>query len=325
MRRRRSRQFAVCSSQSAVHRCRSAVRILILVPLALAGCARKAPMLPVGNGTPFPGFAAAYDQATASCRAIKTITASMGMSGKAGSTKLRGRIDAGFAAPDRARLEGIPPFGKPVFVLVAEGGRGTLVLTREDRVLRDAPPDQIVEALAGVPLGPGDLRTAIAGCGIGGSPGDGHEYSNGWIAAPAGDGTVYLRRAAAGWEVAAATRGPVTISYDDYAAGRPATIRIRATSGARTQADLTLRLSDVDINTPLDPRTFEVVLPDHAVPLTLDELRRAGPLGGASEAPLPTPNSQRPTPKSQLPIPDRAPELPTADCGLQTANCQLPT
>jgi len=240
-------------------------------------------MLPVGAGSPYPDFHSAYDGATASCRSVKTITASMAMSGRAGATKLRGRIDAGFAAPDRARLEGLHPvFGKPVFVLVADGGRGTLVLTREDRVLRDAAPDRIVEALAGVALGPEALRTAVSGCGFGGSPGPGRSYSNGWVAAPTGDGDTYLRKGAAGWEIAAATRGPVTIAYADYTNGRPGTIRIRSQSADRTTADLTLRLSDVDINTTLDPRTFDVVLPDHPVALTLDELRRAGPLGGGS-------------------------------------------
>ena len=261
-----------------------AVRALVFVAAAIlaGGCAPKALVIPAGAGTPFPDFGSAYQQATASCAAVRTITASMGMSGRAGSTRLRGRIDAGFATPDRARLEGLHPvFGKPVFVLVADGGRGTLVLTRDDRVLRDAPPDQIVEALAGVPLGPDALRTAISGCGFGGAPGAGRAYSNGWIAAGTGDGDIYLRRAGAGWEVAAATRGPVTIAYADYASGRPATIRIRAESAGRTTADLTLRLSDVDINTTLDPRTFEIELPDRPIPLTLDELRRAGPLGGS--------------------------------------------
>jgi hypothetical protein len=250
--------------------------------LLATGCAPKALVLPTGGATPYAGFAAAHDQATAACRGVKTIRASMGMSGKAGSSTVRGRIDAGFAAPDRARLEGVHPvFGRPVFVLVAEGGRGTLVLTREDRVLRDAPPEQIVEALAGVPLGADALRTAVAGCGFGGSAGEGREYPNGWIAASTGGGDTYLRRGAGGWEVAAATRGPVTIAYADYAAGRPATIRIRADSNGRTTADLTLRLSDVDINTTLDPRTFAIELPERPIPLTLDELRKAGPLGGS--------------------------------------------
>lgn len=251
--------------------------------LLLSGCAPKGPIaLPTGSGTPFPAFRSAFDEATAACRGVKTIRASMGMSGRAGSTKLRGRIDAGFAAPDRARLEGLHPvFGRPVFVLVAEGGRGTLVLTREDRVLRDAPPEQIVEALAGVPLGPDALRIAISGCGFGGEPDEGRQFSNGWVSASTGDGTIYLRRAGAEWQVAAAARGAVTIAYADYAAGRPSTIRVRAESGGRTNADLTLRLSDVDINTTLDERTFQIDLPDRPIPLTLEELRRAGPLGGS--------------------------------------------
>lgn len=205
----------------------------------------------------------------------------MAMSGKAGGNKLRGRIDAGFAAPGRARLEGIPPFGKPVFVLVADGDKGTLVLTREDRVLRDAPPDQIVEALAGVPLGPDALRTAIAGCGFGAPPTDGRAYSNGWVAAVSSEGTTFLRPREGGWEVAGAERGVVNILYSDYANGRPSTIRLLATLQGRTTTDLTLRLSDVDINTTLDPKTFDAELPDHPVPLTLQELRRAGPLGGS--------------------------------------------
>ena len=266
------------------HPVRKPCLVLLTANLVLTlACAPKAPIaLPTGAGTPFPAFKSAFDEATAACRGVKTIRASMGMSGRAGTTKLRGRIDAGFAAPDRARLEGLHPvFGRPVFVLVADGGKGTLVLTREDRVLRDAAPDQIVEALAGVPLGADALRTAISGCGFGGAPGEGQEFSNGWIAAAVDDGTIYLRRSGTAWEVAAATRGPVTLAYSGYAAGRPSTIRLRSEASGRTHADLTLQLSDVDINTTLDPRTFDIDLPERPIPLTLDELRRAGPLGGS--------------------------------------------
>ena len=253
------------------------MRFLLVASLAvLAGCVPKAPSLPTGAGSPFPEFKSAYDEAISSCRAIKTLTASMAMSGKAGTMKLRGRIDAGFEAPARARLEGLAPFGKPVFYLVADGNRGTLVLPREDRVLRDAPPDQIVEALAGVRLGPDALRTVVTGCGlIVAEPTGGRAFPNGWTAVSLGDGTAYLRKNADKWELAAAASGPLTVTYADYAAGRPSTIRVRAAS-----ADITLRLSDVAINTTLHPKTFEVDLPERAVPLTLDELRRVGPLGG---------------------------------------------
>jgi outer membrane lipoprotein-sorting protein len=258
---------------------------LVVVAAATAGaCGAKPPALPTGAGTPFSGYAAAYDEATAGCRAIKTISASMSLSGKAGSTKLRGRIDAGFAAPARARLEGIPPFGKPVFVLVAEDGRGTLVLTREDRVLRDAPPEAIVEALAGVPLTPDALRTIVSGCGFSDTaPTGGSEIRDtaaDWVVLSFPESTGYLKREGGAWRLAAASRGSVTVRYDTFDGARPAGVGIRATADGRVTADIHLALSDVATNVTLDPRTFVPDLPEHSVPLSLDELRRAGPMGG---------------------------------------------
>jgi hypothetical protein len=217
---------------------------------------------------------------------VKTLTVSMSLSGHAGSTKLRGRVDAGFEAPARARLEGIAPFGKPAFILAADGARGTLVLPREDRVLADAPPDRIVEALAGVPLGAETLRTIVSGCGFGAAaaPAEGRRFLNGWVSASIGDGTVFLRPADGAWQFAAATRDALIVTYEDYASGRPSVVRVRAASADRITADLTLRLSDIETNTTLDPRTFDIAadLPVRPVPLTLEELRRAGPLGGGS-------------------------------------------
>jgi hypothetical protein len=247
----------------------------------VAACAPKPPSLPSGTGTPFPDYLSAYQQATSSCRGLKTLSASMALSGKVGTTKLRGRIDAGFEAPGRARLEGLAPFGKPVFILVADADRATLVLPREDRVLRDAPPDEIVEALAGIRLSPDVLRTVISGCGLGlPPPDDGRAFANGWVSVSAADDVTYLRRRADTWEVAAATRGSLTVTYGDDPAGRPTTVRLRAQSPGGVSADLTLQLSDVDRNTPLDSRVFIPELPEHPVPMTLEELRRAGPLGG---------------------------------------------
>lgn len=251
----------------------------------VTACAPKPPSLPTGASTPFPEFQTAYASATAACGATRTLTVSMSLSGRAGSTKLRGRVDAGFEAPSRARLEGIAPFGKPVFILVADGARGTLVLPREDRVLADAAPDRIFDALAGVPLGADALRTIVSGCGFGAARAAtaGRRFANGWVSAETGDATVYLRPAGTAWQIAASSRAPLTVTYGDYASGRPSTVRIRAASGDRVTADLTLRLSEIETNTTLDPRTFDVKpdLPAKPIPLTLDELRRAGPLGGS--------------------------------------------
>ena len=258
---------------------------LVLVCLA-AGCATRAPLtFPTTGGTPFAEFASAYRQATASCAGVDTLTASMGLSGKAGRTKLRGRIDAGFAEPARARLEGVAPFGRPVFVLTADGNRGTLVLQRDERVLKDAPPDQIVEALAGVALTPDALRRAVSGCGLSsGEPASGQLHGTELASVSLPGGSVFLSRAGGSdWQMAGATQGTLTVAYCDYASGRPSTVRLRAESGGREMADLTLRLSQVEINTPLDAKVFEAEIPPHAVPLTLEELRRAGPLGSSSQ------------------------------------------
>jgi outer membrane lipoprotein-sorting protein len=247
--------------------------------VAAAACGRKTPVLPSSAGAPFPDFASAYTEATAVCRDVKTMTASMALSGKSGRTKLRGRIDAGFAAPAKVRLEGRAPFGRPVFVLTADGGRATLVLPRDDRVLANAPPEQVVEALAGVALSPDTLRTIVAGCGMSSDPPSaGRSYGADRAAVTLANGTASLQRVGGKWRLTGAALAPVDVFYGNFVNGRPSSVRLRTRSSA-APTDLTLRLSEVETNTSLDPRTFEASTPEGAVPLTLEELRKAGPLG----------------------------------------------
>ena len=259
---------------------RGAWALVSLVALA-AACARPAPpAFPSGPGLPFPEFASAYAQATASCARVNTLTASMALSGKAGRTKLRGRVDAGFAAPARVRLEGVAPFGRPVFILTASGDSGTLILPRDDRVLTGAPPAAIVEALAGVALTPDMLRRAVSGCGLSGDePSGGQRHGDDLAAIAVGSGRAYLRRVGDTWQMAGAARDALTVSYAEYANGRPSTVRLVSETSGRAAADLTLRLSQIENNTPLDAKVFEAEVPQGSVPLTLEELRRAGPLG----------------------------------------------
>jgi outer membrane lipoprotein-sorting protein len=261
-------------------------RITVLSLLIVAAsCASPRVTLPSGAGTPFPDFVSAHTQATAECRAVKTMSASLSLSGRAGSTKLAARIDAGLAEPSRLRLEGYPRVnfgGKPFFVLVASGPTATLVLTRDDRVLRGAAPSAIIEALAGVALEPNQLRALVSGCALGaGQPSAGRSFGKGWAAVDAGDSTTFLRQLEGQWRVVAATRGSLTIEYSNFAGGRPSTVHLHTTPAPGVApADLTLRISQVEINTPLDDAVFNVDVPRTAVPLTLEELRRAGPLGG---------------------------------------------
>ena len=63
-----------------------------LLALVVACGPPARPSLPTGTGTLFDGFATAYDQAVQECGAVQTITAELALSGRAGDTKLRGRI-----------------------------------------------------------------------------------------------------------------------------------------------------------------------------------------------------------------------------------------
>lgn len=264
---------------------------LILLPVLLTcatACGGRRVALPGGAGTPFPGFGAAYAEATGECRGVRTISASLSLSGRAAATKIAARIDAGFAEPDRLRLEGFPRIhfgGRPFFVLTARGGAATLVLARDGRVLRGAPPAAIIEALAGVALDPGQLRAVVAGCGLGmAAPETGQAFAREWAAGTAGDTQVFLRKIDARWRVAAARRGSLTVEYADYAGIRPSTVRLRtAAAPGVPPADLVLRISQVEINTALGDDVFEAQVPRDAAPLTLDELRRAGPLGAGAD------------------------------------------
>jgi outer membrane lipoprotein-sorting protein len=93
----------------------------------------------------------------------------------------------------------------------------------------------------------------------------------------AGTATNWLEQVTGAWRLVAGQSRGVDVRYSDFAAGRPATIRLRTTQGAPT--DLTIRLSQVDVNQPLEPAVFEVDVPPGAKPMTLKELREAGPLG----------------------------------------------
>ena len=260
---------------------------IAVLAAAIAACAPpRPPALPAGSGAPFPDFAGAYGQATAGCANVKTFTAVLAMSGRAGGTKLRGRLEAGFAAPASMRLEGIAPFGRPIFVLTAADETGTLVLTRDNRVLSGAPAASIVDALVGVPLGAAAMRNIVEGCGLGGAapPTAGRTYANSWAAIEFADQVVYIQRVSDRWRLAATQRGTLTVFYADYDRERPATIRLRVEDGGRVTADITLRVSQADVNTSLDASAFDADIPPDAEPLTLEELRRAGPLGDKGES-----------------------------------------
>jgi hypothetical protein len=257
---------------------------MLALLLAAPACAPRHFTLPSGAGVPFPGYGAAFDEASAPCRGVRTLTAELALSGRAGAERLRGRILAGVERPGSLRLEGVAPFGAPVFIVVAHPGtESALLLPREGRVLRGVPAAAILGALAGLDLDPDDLLAILVGCVVADpQPAEGHTLANGWTAVALADGdTAYLRREASGWRIAAGIAGPVTIEYREFLNGFPRQVRLRSEPpGGGVAADLTVRLQQVELNVPIDRAAFSLVVPVDAVPLTLEELRRLGPLGG---------------------------------------------
>ena len=213
---------------------------------------------------------------------MRTLTAELALSGRAGDQKVRGRALAGFQTPDAMRLEGLAPFGAPAFILVARGGEATLLLPRDDRVLRDASAGEILGALTGVALAPADLQAILTGCVVPApQPVKGTQYGADWRAIDLQNGaTLYLRRAGAGWQLRAAVRGAWRIEYAATSGAFPQSVRLLRTEAPLV--DMTAVISQLESNVPVDPKAFAVDVPSDAVPITLDELRDAGPLRGTS-------------------------------------------
>ena len=244
--------------------------------MGLAACGTPRVALPGGASTPAPDFAPAYAEARAACENVQTVQAELGLSGRAAGQRVRGRVLAGLV-PGALRLEGVAPFGAPVFILVADGTRGTLLLARDRRVVQDAAPEDILNALVGIRLVPDDLRAMLAGCVRSASEATAaRAYGPDWLAVdlPAG-GTVYLRRIENAWRIVACRHSGLEIDYPAFQGGRPSQVALRG-----PDLDLALTLNQVDVNAEL-PRDQLVALkiPDGVTPLSLEELRKAGAVG----------------------------------------------
>lgn len=255
--------------------------VLCALCLVLSACAARGVELPADAGRPLPDFAEIYRQATSTCAAVRTLTTELSLSGRAGGRRVRGRAIAGFERPDAMRLEGVAPFGPPAFIFVARGEAATLLLPRDNRVLRGARAEDILGALTGVALAPADLLAILTGC-VAATPGatGGRLHQNGWASIDlAGGAMLYLHRQSAGWQRRAARRPGWHVEYWAWEGGFPETVRLRSVS-PDVDVDLTATVSQLEANVDLDPAAFTVNVPRDAFELAISELRDAGLLRG---------------------------------------------
>jgi hypothetical protein len=241
-------------------------------------CGPRRIELPTDTGSPFPDFAKVHEQVSAACRGVRTLTAQLGLRGRAGGQRLSGRVIAGFERPASMRLEGLAPIGQPVFHLVAQGGGGILLLPRDNRVLRGQPAEAILGALIGVNLAPADLQAILTGCVVPSSmPTGGSMHANGWASIDLqGGAKLYLRRASQ-WEIRAAQRDGWQLEYTAGQSRFPESVRLISVA-QKIPVDLTVAISELEANVDLDAAAFRVDVPSDAKPLTLEELRDSGPL-----------------------------------------------
>jgi outer membrane biogenesis lipoprotein LolB len=258
---------------------------LRLVPWALclvvSACGARRIALPTDPGVAFADFAQVHAQLTETCLGVKTLTAELGLSGRAGEQRLRGRVVAGFERPASVRLEGVAPFGPPAFILAARGGTAVLLLPRDERVVRGAKAEEILDAMTGVGLAPADLQAILTGCVTADpKPTAGRLHQDDWASIDLeGGARVFLQRQNGAWQPRAARRDGWLIEYPAWQGRFPQTVRLQSDRPGAA-VDLTATLAQVEANVDIDAKAFTVDVPAGARALTLDELREAGPLRG---------------------------------------------
>ena len=257
-------------------------RGVISCTVLLAACAARAPVRPTGTATPDPTAIEAFTQATKQCAGLKTVSAEIRLSGRAGAEKIRGTLHAGLTAPAAVRFEAVAPFGPPVFILAGRDNRATLLLPRDNRVLRDADVAQLLERLTGLALGADDIRLILTGClADRATPADGRSWPKGWRAVTVGPGiTAYLADRNGAPVVVAGDHGAWRVDYANHQNGFPRSVRIR--SGPSGEVDLTAALEQLEINTDIDEKAFAIEVPSGAISITLDDLRAVAPLRGSN-------------------------------------------
>jgi hypothetical protein len=261
-------------------------RALFLLAMLTASCAGRAVfVVPRGPGGPAPEAAAAWSTLATACRATTSYRSEFALTGRIGDRRIRGlasaRLFTALAANGNIGLEATVS-GQLLFRLGGAADEATLLLRDQNRVATARPSD-ILDALIGVPIEPARLLAIVSGCVTTTASIDRAVRYDGILEIATSDATVYLAPAAAGWQARAGRFGNVTVDYFTFERGLPRDLRIATTGTTGPAVTLDLGVRTVRTNDVLDPALFRVTIPDGATPISIDELRRVGPLADAPE------------------------------------------
>lgn len=265
--------------RSRGHRHRT--RVLALVAVFTAACAgRSGFVVPRGPGAPAPEAAAAWSTVTTTCRATTSYRSEFALTGRIGDRRIRGlasaRLFTALSANGNIGLEASVS-GQLLFRLGGAADQATLLLRDQNRVAT-ARPSEILDALIGVSIEPARLLAIVSGCVTVTESIDRAVRFGDVLEIATSDATVYLASAAAGWQARAGRFGNVAVDYFAFERGLPRELRIATIGTAGPAVTLDLGVKAVQTNVTLDPAVFRVTVPDGATPISIDELRRVGPL-----------------------------------------------
>jgi hypothetical protein len=227
-----------------------------------------------------------FAEATAACRAATSLSAEVRLSGRIAGRRARGRLLVGVKAPASAYIDAPAPFGASAFIFAAVADESVLLLPRDRRVLERGRPADVLEAVTGVALTPGDLRQALTGCVGDIDTAAAQQIGDAWRLV--GDNPrAYLRRDTEGaWRLVAVVhqgdgRPEWRAEYANFVNGLPQTIRLASADPQRFE--LQLSLSQVEVNVTLGDEVFHPAVPTGYDPVTLEQLRDAGPLADTGD------------------------------------------
>jgi hypothetical protein len=274
-----SRRLPVRVGGSTLKARRALLALSMALSIAVLACAPKVRLdLPVGTGTPLVDAAAAEQAARASCQTHSAVTADLRLSGRIDGERVRGTLQVGVTR-DAMRLEGLAPFGAPVFILAARPGSATLLLPRESAVARSGSAAELLDAVVGVALSPADLLAIVSGCGVSDwEVTGGASFGGGWTRLDLDRGrALWLRTGDGGTLLVGAQDSRWRIEYTRTTTGWPTAIRLRpsGTADAATRTDAVLALEAPEALTALPEGALEVDVPAGARELSLTDLRRS--------------------------------------------------
>ena len=250
----------------------SAVPWVLLLSVSMIGACSRRPVAPVDvPSTPLSieETARVVELLERQSQSVQRYQAVIRVRGKGPEGKFRATELMIFERPDRIRVELLATFGASRWIAVASAGEITVLFPRSSEYLEDSAVEDVVGALLGIRLSPGEVMAILAGTGL---PITAEKLVR---AERRGDRVRLVleqgRADLANDQVLEAEHRGYRVQYPTEwkQAGKPAPDRIEIVTD---NIQASLAVFDLDINVRLDPEAFVIVLPEGATRLGLAQI-----------------------------------------------------